>query len=159
MKRRIEKDSLSFLILAMARKTKRCWAETFRPNSSTICSELLCLDHKGVRKEKGSVNRKSICVSGFSEIVLFLVQRAEVSVPLGKLTVESRLFQHIAKMHLSKKRQPQPVVCLPRNGPKRQTSEAFLTCSPLSSLQHQIPIAFKLTFVTLYLLHLLSFPL
>jgi hypothetical protein len=47
MKRRIENDSLSFLILALAPKTK----------------------------EKGSVNRKSICVGGFSEIVLVLIGR------------------------------------------------------------------------------------
>jgi hypothetical protein len=47
MKRRIENDSLSFLILAMAGKTK----------------------------EKGSVKRKSICVGGFSEIVPYLVER------------------------------------------------------------------------------------
>jgi hypothetical protein len=46
MERRIEKDSLSFFILAMARN----------------------------RKER-TVKRKSICVDGFSEIVLFLVER------------------------------------------------------------------------------------
>jgi hypothetical protein len=40
-------------------------------------------------------------------------------------------------MHLSQKRQP--VVCLSRGGPKRQTLEASLTCSPSSSLQQQIP--------------------
>jgi hypothetical protein len=38
-KRRIEKDSLSFLIIAMARKTERCWAETYRPKLSTTCPE------------------------------------------------------------------------------------------------------------------------
>jgi hypothetical protein len=36
-------------------------------------------------------------------------------------------------MHLSQKRQL--VVCLSRNGPKRQTLKASLTCSPLSSFQ------------------------
>jgi hypothetical protein len=51
MKRRIEKDSLSFLILAMARKTKRCWVETYRPILSTMFPDL-CLDHRGLRKEK-----------------------------------------------------------------------------------------------------------
>jgi hypothetical protein len=46
-KRRIDKDSLSFLIPAMAWKTK----------------------------EKGQVKRKSMCVGSFSEIVPFLVER------------------------------------------------------------------------------------
>jgi hypothetical protein len=74
MKRRIEKDSLSFLILAMARKTTRCWVETYRPILSTMFPDL-CLDHRGLRKEKGWVKRESICVCGFSEIVSCLVAR------------------------------------------------------------------------------------
>jgi hypothetical protein len=43
-------------------------------NLLTACPKL-CMDHRGVRKEKGLVNRKSICVDGFSEIVPCLVER------------------------------------------------------------------------------------
>jgi hypothetical protein len=108
MKSRTEKDSLSFLVLAMARKTK----------------------------EKGSVKRKSICVGSFSEIVPCLVGRY-LSQDLLLLMEGHLITLRKCTYHLSQKRQP--VVCLSRNGPKRQTSEASLTCSPLSSLQQQIP--------------------
>jgi hypothetical protein len=33
--------------------------ESYRPNLSTTCPEL-CLDHRGVRKEKGSAKQKSM---------------------------------------------------------------------------------------------------